>query len=627
MQTGAGSLFSFEASERLGQIQGLIEQLAGLTDANDREIQEAREIYRQIRVRTHGESQLLTALTASRTNTTLRAAIEQGHLATEPSSQTDAYQSSLFEIAAEELAGLDVLHFPLAFPHVFLRARAGFDVIIGNPPWEEATVEEDAFWARHFPGLRALEQREQEKLKARYRDERPDLVRQFKAEREKAEGLRKILTGGAFPGMGTGDPDLYKAFVWRFWHLVSRKGGRIGVVLPRSAMVAKGSGDFRKSLLSSAAEIDVTMLLNTSRWVFDMEPRYTIGLVVVTRRAEVDDSQLLLSGPYSSLERFQGGVAKEPATFLGSEVKAWNDDASFPLLPSDESVEVFAQLRKSPRLDLNDGIGWRARPHSELHATNDKPLMDLESAECPEGFWPVFKGESFDIWNPDTATYYAWADPHIVMPVLQRKRERANRRSAFSEFAEEWREDQITLPCYSPRIAFRDVTRATDSRTVRAALLPPNIFITNKGPYLLWPRGDEADEAYLLGIMCSLPFDWYARRFVETTLNFFIFNPFPVPRPSRDNLLWKRTVLLAGRLAAVDDRYAQWASDVGVEYGPLEVEAKDAMIHELDALASRLFGLTESQLIHIFESFHAGWDYQERLQATLLHFAQLEPSK
>jgi hypothetical protein len=56
--------------------------------------------------------------------------------------------------AEKALAGLSAFHFPVAFPEVFLRERAGFDVILGNPPWEEATLEEHAFWARHVPGLR-----------------------------------------------------------------------------------------------------------------------------------------------------------------------------------------------------------------------------------------------------------------------------------------------------------------------------------------------------------------------------------------------------------------------------------------------------------------------------------------
>ena len=41
------------------------------------------------------------------------------------------------------------------------------------------------------------------------------------------------------------------------------------------------------------------------------------------------------------------------------------------------------------------------------------------------------------------------------------------------------------------------------------------------------------------------------------------------------------------------------------------------MIHELDAVVAHLYGLAEKYLIHIFETFHEGWDYDARLRATL----------
>ena len=44
------------------------------------------------------------------------------------------------------------------------------------------------------------------------------------------------------------------------------------------------------------------------------------------------------------------------------------------------------------------------------------------------------------------------------------------------------------------------------------------------------------------------------------------------------------------------------------------------MIHELDAVVACLYGLTERHLVHIFETFHEGWDYGERLRATRGHF-------
>ena len=627
-ESGANrSIFLPAVQKRLSTVRKPLEKLARLTDANDAEIREARELYASMRRAVRAVQGLFTLLTASRTHDGIREAIAQGQVATqsekwERGGSLPAELAGLMDKGRRETEGLDVLHFPLTFPHVFLGARAGFDVIVGNPPWEKPMVEEHAFWARHFPGLRARSQREAEVLTEQYRVERPELVVRLDEERQAADRLRSLLIAGAYPGISAGHPDLYKAFVWRFWDLVSPDGGRIGVVLPRSALAAKGGDVFRKRILEQAEAVDLTMLVNNREWVFpNVHPQYTIGLTAITRREGGRESELRLRGPFANLKRFRAGAGKEPVSFSAREVEAWNDTASIPLLPSDESVEVFAQLRKSPRLDLNDGSGWRARPvQGDLNSTTGKPYMDLKSEARPEGFWPVYKGASFDLWTPDTGKYYAWADPERMLDHLQGKRLRANRRSAFAEFAASWAGNPETLPCLRPRIAFRDVSRATDSRTIRAALVPPRVLLTHKAPFFVWPRGTETEQAYLLGMLSSLSLDWYARRFVETSLTFFVLNPFPIPRPDGHSPLRNRVIRHAARLAAVDERFGEWAGRVGVECGPLDSDDREDRIHELDAVVAHLYGLTESQLVHIFKTFHEGWDYEERLMATLRHF-------
>jgi hypothetical protein len=514
-------------------------------------------------------------------------------------------------------------HFPIAFPEVFLRARPGFDVILGNPPWEEATVEEDRFWTRYAPGFHSLPQHEQELAKRRHRRDRPDLVAAYEEELARADLIRKVLTSGPFPGMGTGDPDVYKAFAWRFWHLACAKGGRIGVVLPRSAFAAKGSKEFRLEALQAGQVSDLTLLLNNKGWVFDdVHPQFTIALVALEKSPPAADQVLPLRGPYPREARYGEGMQHDPSRFAIKEVLSWTDSAALPLLPSDQSGEVFAQLRKAPRLDLEDSRLWRARPYAELHATNDKKLMKLTD-EKPSGFWPIFKGESFDVWEPDTGKYYGWGDPEKLIPVLQDKRLRSASRaegSAFQGFNAAFLKDPTTLACNSARIAFRDVTRATDSRTVRAALLPPKVFITNTAPYFLWSRGDEKDQAFLLGVMCSIPLDWYARRFVEIHLNYHVLLPMPIPRPARGDALWNRTVALAGRLAVPEARFGKWAAAVGVACDRLDPDEKDDMICELDAVVAHLYGLSDHQLKHVFETFHEGWDHEDRLRTTLKHY-------
>jgi hypothetical protein len=622
-----GELFGSGALERLRRAREPLERLARLSEATAKEVRQASDLYVQARASIQDEERFLTVLTASRLNSEIQRQV--GLVAVGSASGEVEVPEALFKKAQRELKDLDVTHFPIAFPQVFMGDRGGFDVILGNPPWEEATVEKDAFWARHFPGLRGLGQREQEGEKERLARENPDLKAQLEKAVEAADRQRRVLTTGPYPGMGTGDPDLYKAFVWRFWHLVAPEGGRIGVVLPRSALTAKGSTEFRTELFRRAKSIELVMLLNNKQWVFpEVHPQYTIGLTIIERGTRPDPTvPIELRGPYPSEERFRHGIARDASRITGGAIESWNDTASFPLLPSDESVEVFLKLRRAPRLDLDDIRSFRVRPNRELDATNDKNLMDVKSKTCPDDFWPVFKGESFDLWMPDVGpgSYYAWADPLRVLPVLQEKRLRSGSRedSVFSGFPEDWLRDERTLPCLQPRIAFRDVSRSTDTRTVRVALVPGEVFLANTGPYLTWQRGDERDQAYVLGVLSSLPLDWYARRYVETHLNYFVFNPLPLPRPGRDSSLWRRVVQLSGRLAAPDRRFGAWANRVGVPHGGLVADEKQDMIIELDAAVAHLYELNEADLRHIFETFHEGWAFGPQLEATLRHFRSL----
>lgn len=61
---------------------------------------------------------------------------------------------------------------------------------------------------------------------------------------------------------------------------------------------------------------------------------------------------------------------------------------------------------------------------------------------------------------------------------------------------------------------------------------------------------------------------------------------------------------------------------MGVEYGSLEDDEIQDMIGELDAVVAHLYGLSDKHLGVIYETFHEGWDYEERLRATLKHFKQ-----
>lgn len=288
----AGSLFGYSADKLIGSAAAGLTKLARLSDASAAEIQRARAAVREAREAVKAAHALFDILSAARINDSVRQVVfqEASHWQED---LTSLDGSSLHIRSLKTLAAIPSFHFPIAFPEVFLRNRPGFDLILGNPPWEEATVEEDRFWTRHNPGFHSLKQKEQESAKKQLRKERPDLVKEYENEVAQAKLLRELLVHGPYPGMGTGDPDVYKAASWRFWTLVRPDGGRVAVVLPRSAFAAKGSTEFRLAIYGRAQIEDLTQLVNRHQWIFnDVHPQYTIVLASWRKAVPTADATL-----------------------------------------------------------------------------------------------------------------------------------------------------------------------------------------------------------------------------------------------------------------------------------------------------------------------------------------------
>jgi hypothetical protein len=527
-------------------------------------------------------------------------------------------------------------HIAVAFPEVFHRDRPGFDVILGNPPWEELKIDVSAWWALRFPGLKSLPQGAQDKRISSLKIEHPEVAAEFDDEVRVVGSARHVLLAGPYPGLGSGDPDLYQAFSWRFLMLM-RENGRLGVVVPRGLLAASGSTEWRIAAFDTAEFSDVVLLLNSARWAFDMEPRYTIALLSMYKRSG-DVRTVSLAGPFHSLEEFSMGVHRSRVCVPAGEFRNFATGSAFPVLNDQGEADVYRIFRRHPRLDLDAPHSWRIRPYREFDATIDKPLFLLDKVK--DGYWKLYKGESFNLWNPDTGVYYGCVNPN-VKDLLQVKRMSTFGRidSPITEFSKGVIEDESTLPILNPRIAIRLVARATDTRTLIVCLVPPNTALTNGAPYLLIPRGDEKDVAYLLGLLCSLPLDWLARRSVEINVNHHVINGLTIPRidlstgrlldhegASGTNLsdyrgLRDRVVEISGRLAAVDSRFRVWAKKVGVTVGTVQTETeREELIAELDALAFILYGLDEGQVVKVFETFQRGWDYQKRLTQTLAQY-------
>ena len=122
-------------------------------------------------------------------------------------------------------------HWHLAYPEVF--ARGGFDVMLGNPPWERVKLQEKEWFAARIPAIAnapnaAVRKRMIEALKKTD----PEIHQTFLSDLRKAEGESHFMRSSLrYPLCGRGDINVYTIFAEAARTLIN-DGGRMGIVVP-----------------------------------------------------------------------------------------------------------------------------------------------------------------------------------------------------------------------------------------------------------------------------------------------------------------------------------------------------------------------------------------------------------
>lgn len=167
----------------------------------------------------------------------------------------------------------------------------------------------------------------------------------------------------------------------------------------------------------------------------------------------------------------------------------------------------------------------------------------------------------------------------------------------------------------SPRwlMGWRDITNATNERTVIASVVP-RVGVGNNMPLMLFRTGAAARPlAAFLGNLCSLALDFVARHKVGGThLNYFIYKQLPVLPPDRYTtadlaFIVPRVLELtytAHDLQAWGEELAAYDPRPAAQKGQpfaWNPERRAQLRAQLDAYFARLYGLTRDELRYILD--------------------------
>jgi hypothetical protein len=377
----------------------------------------------------------------------------------------------------------DATHWEVLFPEAFFDANgtrrddAGFDAVIGNPPWEM---------------LRADTGRDEARAVAR---------------EETAAAMRFIRASGQYPLHASGHVNQYQLFLERALKALA-PGGRFGLILPAGLQSDVGSAGLRRALLESTT-LDTWMSFDNRRAIFPIHRSVRFLILTGSTGARTSAVPLVDGGSDpGTLSRLPDDPRAEPitthVTIARGFVERWDPThLTVPFVTSAAAMGVAAQALAAPALGKADG--WNVAFGRELNASDNRRDFVAGQPRPGPGLLPVVEGKHL---RPFGITVPAAG---LLIPAAR----------ATALLGERWRR---------PRVCYRDVASSTNKLTLMAAVLPQGVVSTHTVYCSRTALADD-DAWCLAALLNSLVANFLVRLQMTTHVTTALMARLPVPRP------------------------------------------------------------------------------------------------
>lgn len=515
-------------------------------------------------------------------------------------------------------------HYDIFFPE----ARAGFDMMVGNPPWDKTKFTDMDFFPRFHSRYRSLSNSEKQAVQNQAFEDAANL-----ADYETRARNTKIVNEyykTAFPlNAGSGDGNLFRFFVEKNLGLLADKGS-LNYVLPSALMFEEGSETLRKAILTSTQLRYFYSFENREALFPEVDSRYKFAMMQIVNTAPVDaaiiDTAFYLTQPEQITPERQ-----IPYTLAQLKTLSPNQWA-------------MMELRKAADLALLSRAYAAFKPLSpawldfrrELDMTNDKDLF-LEKPKVEAlaaNLIPLFEGKMMWQFNHQLTEPTYWLNPDDLRERLTSKEfyRMVQQTGIKREICEEKHADALTFDQAYYRLGFRAVASDTNERTLIVALLPKNVGVGNS-LYSSIPKNYVLTEDKTIDVetfsplqllfsvawLNSLALDWIARFMIQINVNKTYLMRLPMPQPTDEELLANADYVTLAKNALLltmfdekesghtdfDDLWNDVSETlkVGRNDIPKTPKAADALRFDNDQIVARLYGFSPDDLRYILESF------------------------
>ncbi|MEX2186243.1 MAG: DNA methyltransferase [Pirellulales bacterium] len=542
-------------------------------------------------------------------------------------------------LVSDDAVDARAMNWQQVFPQVFGRAeRPGFDCVIGNPPWERLKLQEREFFAFSAPQIGgAVSAAKRRELIGDLDTRNPELFERYT--RAKADADRSLTfarTSGEFPLTGKGDINTYALFAELARKIVAPQG-RVGLLVPSGIATDDTTKEFFAELMESESLIRFHDFENRRRIFPDVDGRFKFCTLVFGGSA-TKNAVAAFTFFLHSMDDLAD--KKRHIELTGKDLALLNPNTrTCPVFrsPADAKLTKAIYRRVPILVDLTrkkGGNPWGIKFVRMFDQTNDAELFhdaqQLKSlgAKCDGNRWKKGKRTFLPLYEAKMVQAFDHRAASVVVAegnwVRQGQTEATSLVSHQNpEFVAQprwWVESSAVDKTLGKHVkdwflAYKDVTSATNQRTMIASFIP-RCGVVNSAPLVL--LGDDISprqECCLLANLNSFAFDFVARQKVGGVhLNFFIVNQLPAFPPDfyEDKCPWKKRESLASwiservlKLSCTADDMRPLAEAAGFKPGAHKWKPADRaeIIAELDAAYFLLYEIERGDVQYILSTF------------------------
>ncbi len=175
---------------------------------------------------------------------------------------------------------LPYFHWPLEFPEVF--KRGGFDVVLGNPPWEQLQPEEIKFFGIHDPKIAELAGAQRKRAISKLPRNQPHLNELWELHRYSISSLSKFVrSSNRFELTARGKINTYAIFAETMRSLIA-DDGQAGMIVPSGVSTDNTTRIFFADLVSRRSLVSLYDFENRERVFPGVDSRLKFCLLTIS---------------------------------------------------------------------------------------------------------------------------------------------------------------------------------------------------------------------------------------------------------------------------------------------------------------------------------------------------------